>query len=66
MGALELTVFFAIWMDHVEGDQDEGAGLGQKQCQSAEGVLEALPEVIMQSVFYMRYLYILLFVTLFV
>ena len=54
IGALELTIFGAIWMDHDDGNQDEGAGNLQKGCQSSEGVLEALPEVIMQSVFYMR------------
>ena len=66
VGALELAVFVAIWVDHDKNEHDEGAGSRQKVCQSSEGVLEALPEVIMQSVFYMRYIYILLFVTLFV
>ena len=61
VGALELMVFAAIYQDFVDKkdskDAKEGAGELQKGCQSSEGVLEALPEVIMQSVFYMRYLY---------
>ena len=65
VGALELTVFVAIWMDHDEGNQVEGAGVMQKVCQLSEGVLEALPEVIMQSVFYMRYMNVLFFVKLY-
>ena len=44
-----------IWLDSEERDEDNrGAGPAQKVFQSSEGVLEALPEVIMQSVFYMR------------
>ena len=61
MGALELTIFAAIWADFEIkkensswDDEQKGAGELQKGCQSSEGVLEALPEVIMQSVFYMR------------
>ena len=58
LGALELTVFCAIYLDFEikksESRENEGAGEMQKGCQSSEGVLEALPEVIMQSVFYMR------------
>jgi len=54
-GALELLVFFAIWSDsQVEEENDGGPGGAQKMVQSSEGVLESLPEVIMQSVFYMR------------
>eukprot|EP01084_Bolivina_argentea_P231815 390835_1 len=57
-GLMEFTVFAAILGDHYEkgvgrGDEN-GPGEIQKACQSSEGVLEALPEVIMQSVFYMR------------
>eukprot|EP01084_Bolivina_argentea_P231814 390825_1 len=57
LGGLELMVFIAIWVDFEERSENEnakGAGPIQKACQSSEGVLESLPEVIMQSVFYMR------------
>ena len=55
MGALELMVFVAIYEDSSSRDENNrGAGDGQKAMQTSEGVLEALPEVIMQSVFYMR------------
>ena len=56
-------VFVAIWVDFRDrawDDKNPGAGELQKGCQSSEGVLEALPEVIMQSVFYMRYIYVFL------
>ena len=59
LGALELTIFFAIWADFYSQKKGcavklEGAGPIQGVCQSLEGLFEALPEVIMQSVFYMR------------
>ena len=59
LGALELAIFFAIWFDFIDkkkGRQDKpkGALEIQRSCESLEGLLEALPEVIMQSVFYMR------------
>eukprot|EP01083_Nonionella_stella_P048656 129952_1 len=57
-GALELMIFLGIYYDFQQkkGDSDakRGAGMGQKVCQSTEGILESLPEVIMQSVFIMR------------
>eukprot|EP01084_Bolivina_argentea_P172221 298338_1 len=57
IGALELMVFVGIFIDFHKkrkGSQQKGAGKYQKACQSTEGVLESLPEVIMQSVFVMR------------
>eukprot|EP01083_Nonionella_stella_P102687 292297_1 len=57
-GALELMIFLGIYVDFKEkknsGNAKKGAGNGQKVCQCTEGVLESLPEVIMQSVFIMR------------
>eukprot|EP01084_Bolivina_argentea_P186340 321225_1 len=57
-GALELLIFAGIYIDFQEkkdnSDAKPGAGVGQKICQSTEGILESLPEVIMQSVFVMR------------
>eukprot|EP01084_Bolivina_argentea_P022179 41226_1 len=55
-GLLELNIFFAIYFDKTDSDQSktEGSGIRQKVSQLMEGVLESLPEVIMQSVFVMR------------
>eukprot|EP01084_Bolivina_argentea_P172222 298342_1 len=58
IGALELMVFVGIFIDFHKkqngSEEKKGAGKYQKACQSTEGVLESLPEVIMQSVFVMR------------
>eukprot|EP01083_Nonionella_stella_P102688 292298_1 len=57
-GALELMIFLGIYVDFTakkdSNNPKKGAGNGQKVCQSTEGILESLPEVIMQSVFIMR------------
>eukprot|EP01084_Bolivina_argentea_P052490 96434_1 len=55
-GLLELNIFVAIYFDKTDSarSKTEGAGIAQKASQLMEGVLESLPEVIMQSVFVMR------------
>eukprot|EP01084_Bolivina_argentea_P314164 544141_1 len=57
-GFLEVMVFVGMFIDltvkNENGEEVIGAAEAQYACQSAESILESLPEVILQSVFYMR------------
>eukprot|EP01083_Nonionella_stella_P104523 299674_1 len=58
LGLFELTIFASIYADYKENKDKakshDQAGPTQKIAQLMEGVLESLPEVVMQSVFLMR------------
>ncbi len=51
LGSMELVVFVGIFVDFEDkkrsSNSERGAGSAQKACQSSEGVLESLPEVLL-------------------